>query len=118
MGRKKIVINWPVLEALAMYDAPAVVCAEEMNISIDTLERAIRRKYKKTFSEYKLTHCSQMGLRLKQKIIKKALQGDNACLFMGVKNMSDWRNNPEDMAKDDVQVVVKSNKTTEKKNEN
>jgi predicted DNA-binding protein YlxM (UPF0122 family) len=95
MGRKKIEINWPKLEGMVMFDASCPTCALEFGISEDTIHKAIKETFKMTFSEYKKLHVGRTVLRLKQRMIKKALDGDNTCLIFSLKNLSTWCDNPD-----------------------
>ena len=92
---KKNKIDWSKLDGMLMFDASKGVCASEFSVSEDTIERAIKKKYKITFSEYKRKQLDKTVLRLKQRMIKKALEGDNTCLIFTLKNISDWKDKQE-----------------------
>ena len=51
-GRKKIEIDWATVEKLCLIQCTATEIAGVLGISDDTLARAIKREYKKTFPEY------------------------------------------------------------------
>ena len=91
---------------MCMFDAGAETCALELGICKDTLERAIRRKFDKTFDEYKKPKIKKTVLRLKQKMISKALTGDNVCLIFTLKNISDWSDKVEHKSLEEKQNIL------------
>lgn len=105
MPRKKIEIDWSRLEGMVMFDASLPTCSLELGCSEDTIQRAIKKKYKKTFSEYKKLYLGKTVLRLKQRMIKKALDGNVTCMIFSLKNISDWSDKVE--AKSEVLNEVK-----------
>jgi hypothetical protein len=110
MGRKFAQIDESKLEGMCLFDASLRVCAAELKVSEDAIEHYIRRKYDKTFGEYKSIHTGRMALKLKQKMINKALGGDNACLIFSLKNLSEWKDNPDIVDAGNIQIIVKTNK--------
>lgn len=88
--KKTPAINWDKLDGMLLFDPPLNVCADEMGVSHDTLERAIKAKFDLTFGEYKQGKTNHTGYRLKQKMINKALEGDNTCLIFSLKNLTNW----------------------------
>jgi hypothetical protein len=105
---RKKEIDWSKLDGMLMFDANRPTCALELNISDDTLDRAIKKKYNMTFTEYKALHVGKTVLRLKQRMIKKALEGDNTCLIFSLKNISDWKDQPDkEIDKSDKAILVK-----------
>jgi hypothetical protein len=88
-------MDWSKLEGMLIFDASKVACAMILGISADTIERRIKEKYNMNFTEYKKTHLETTVLRLKQRMIKKALDGDNTCLIFTLKNISDWKDQVE-----------------------
>ena len=83
-------VNWSKLEGLCFYDAALAVCAKQLGISHDTIERAIRKKFNWTFSEYKKDIMLDTRLRLISKAISMALSGDRTMLIFCLKNVAGW----------------------------
>ena len=83
-------IDWSKLDGMLMFDAAKSVCSNELGCSDDTIERHIKKKYKQTFTEYKAEQLKKTVLRLKQKMIKMAMNGNVTCLIFVLKNLSDW----------------------------
>ncbi len=83
-------IDWSKLDGMLLFDPSLNVCADEMGVSHDTLERAIKAKFQLTFGEYKRQKVNHTAYKLKQKMINKAFEGDNTCLIFSLKNLSDW----------------------------
>jgi hypothetical protein len=52
MGRKPIELNWEQLDALCAIQCTAKEISEVLKISVDTIERRVKKKFKQTFAEY------------------------------------------------------------------
>jgi hypothetical protein len=87
--------DWGKIETMLMFDASKSTCAIELGVSEDTIDRHIRKKHDMSFMDFKRLHLGKTVLRLKQKMIKKALEGDNTCLIFSLKNISDWKDQPD-----------------------
>jgi hypothetical protein len=83
-------INWQKLEGMCFYDAALSVCAKQLGVSHDTIERAIRKKFNWTFAEYKKDIMLDTRLRLISKAISMALSGDRTMLIFTLKNIAGW----------------------------
>lgn len=105
MANKKE-LDWSKLEGMLIFDASKVACSMILGISADTIERRIKEEHNMSFTEYKKTHLETTVLRLKQRMIKKALDGDNVCLIFALKNLSDWKDVREN-TQDIKDIVVK-----------
>lgn len=106
MAGKHREIDWSRLEGMVMFDASCETCALELKISKDTLERAIKRVHDMTFLEYKKLHLGKTILRLKQRMIKKALDGDTVCMIFTLKNISDWSDKVEAKTNEEKQNIL------------
>jgi hypothetical protein len=105
---RKKEIDWSKLDGMLLFDANKPTCALELGISDDTIDRGIKKKFNMTFTEYKSLQLGKTVLRLKQKMIKKALEGDNTCLIFSLKNISDWKDQPDkEIDKSDKAILVK-----------
>jgi len=100
----KIEIDWSKLEGLVSVDACLPACAQLLGCSEDTIERRIKESYNCTFAEYKSKHLKATVVKLKNKMISKALKGDNVCLIFALKNLSDWQDKPE--SKQEIKDIV------------
>jgi IS30 family transposase len=87
--------NWEKLDTMLMFQAGKFLCSTELGVSEDTIEREIKKKYKCGFTEYRARRSEKIVLKLKQKMIQKALDGDNVCLIFVLKNIGGWSDNPE-----------------------
>lgn len=107
-NRRTPEINWEKLQTLCRYDASINVCAQELDISHDTLERKIKAKYGLKFSEYKDQQLQYTVLKLKQKMLSKAFDGDNTCLIFSLKNLGKWTDRVEHgFGKDQQSIILK-----------
>lgn len=107
-GKKRIDINWDKLEGMLIFDASLYVCADTLGCSHDTLERKVKQKFGQSFGEYKARMVDRTALKLKHKMITKALAGDNTCLIFSLKNLSNWCDKVEHgFDKDKQQILLK-----------
>jgi hypothetical protein len=106
MARPKLEIDWGKLDGLLFYDAPLHLCADELGVSHDCLEGRIKSEKGMTFGEYKKMKLAKTAIRLKQKMIQKALAGDNTCLIFTLKNIGDWADRVETVGTDDQTKTV------------
>lgn len=68
MARPRKVIDWPTVDKLCAIHCTCEEIAGILNVSVDTLERAVKREHKMTFAVYfeqKAAH-GRMSLRRKQ----------------------------------------------------
>jgi len=75
LGRPRIEIDWDKFHTLLQYKPTLHDCADIMGMSPDTIERAIKREYKMTFSEYRRLKMSKMRMKLAQKQFEMAMEG-------------------------------------------
>jgi hypothetical protein len=105
---QKIEIDFNVLDALLQFKASMRYCADYLGISHDTLERRVKEKKGCTFGEYADRQLDATRLKLQQKIITKALAGDNACLIFSLKNLCKWSDKVEtNVAEDSAPLKLK-----------
>jgi hypothetical protein len=106
MGKKAShKVDWSKLDGMLLFDASLRVCADELGMSHDTLERHIRKEKKMSFGEYKKGKVEITVLKLKNKMINKALKGDNTSLIFSLKNLSDWSDKQE-IKLDEVKPII------------
>ena len=81
MARPRSIIKWDIIDAVLSYNASKPDCAELAGISEDTLERAIKRKYKKTFTEYREVKKARIRYTLSKKQYEIAIAGNVTMLI-------------------------------------
>jgi len=86
-GRKPIKIDPVLLDTILKFGANCLECADTFNCSEDTIARYVKRKYKMTFAEYSNKRKSTVRLKLREKQIQMALNGNITMLIFLGKNM-------------------------------
>ena len=100
MGRPRKELDWNLLESLAALDADLNYCAERQCVgwkespdfklikaAREVIERRIKERYHQTFTEYKKQKMEPIRLKLRQKQISVALDGNPTLLIWLGKNM-------------------------------
>ena len=77
-----------------------------LDCSADTIERNLKRKYKQTFTEYKADRLEQTAIKVKQRMIKQALEGNVTCMIFVLKNISDWNDKQEVSHKGEAKIII------------
>lgn len=95
MGRKKIELDWKTVDNLFTYGATVPMVANILEVSIDTVERRIKQDKKMKPSEYREAKLDKVRVKLVQKAISKALDGDNTMLIFCLKNLCGWADKKE-----------------------
>jgi len=109
-NRSKRVVKWEELKGMVAFDASAIACALLLDMSVATLERKILEEFGETFDEYKQKYLAKTALRLKTKMINKALTtGDNVALIFCLKNIGGWADKVENSITQDEGKVFKLN---------
>lgn len=86
----KIELDWGKLDAILQFNPTLVICAELLEISIDTIERRIKDAHNCTFLEYKNRKMGLVKIKLQQKAITMALGGNTAMMIFTLKNLCGW----------------------------
>ena len=86
-GRPRIKIDAGKLDGMLTYGATAIECADQLNCSVDTIERFIKRNYKCGFAEYAEKKKAGMRVRLRMKQLQMAMEGNVPLLIFLGKNM-------------------------------
>jgi hypothetical protein len=68
--------------------------------SLSTLVRYIEREHGCTFEQYREQRTANTKLKLVQKAVKMAMEGNATMLIFCLKNMCDWRDKPKDDPED------------------
>lgn len=82
-GRKKIILDekdWKIIDTAILFGTKQY-CAEKVNISIDTLTRAIKEKYNCEFSVYKEQKREEIKVNLQLKQYDIAMKGNVSMLI-------------------------------------
>jgi len=107
VGRKKKVFDWEKFDSILQFKPPKQVCSDIMEVSEDVIERRIKEKYQCTFTEYRARRMGPMKIRLAQKLIQLALNGDRGCLIFACKVFLGWSDKPiEEQNKEIANVVL------------
>lgn len=95
MARPTIPIDKKIFETYAQNLPTLKEMADCFKVSIDTIRRFAKREYGKDAVQVIQEFGAPTVLKLKNKLVEKALKGDNACLFFALKNFSDMSDNPK-----------------------
>tara|TARA_R100000781_G_scaffold112221_2_gene79293 strand:+ start:2505 stop:2876 length:372 start_codon:yes stop_codon:yes gene_type:complete len=107
VGRKKVEFDWDKFDSILQFKPPKQVCSDILGISEDSIERRIKEEYDCTFSEYRARRMGPMKIRLAQKIIQMALNGNVPCLIFCAKVYLGWSDKPiEEQNKEVANVVL------------
>lgn len=97
MTRPKKKIDWKILNVILAYKPSLMDCAGKLDVSHDTIERAIKKKFKMTFVEYRTLKMANTRLKLVQEAINRATEGksdkmltkclDNICGWTSTQNI-------------------------------
>lgn len=101
MGAPKKVVPMELVAVACDYNATAKqvlasLRSQGYDISLNTLEREIRRLYDCTFGEYRDKRVDQTRLRLVQKAVQMALDGNVTMLIFCLKNLCGWKDKTEE----------------------
>lgn len=107
-GRSELTksIPWDTIDGLLRMDATIQYCAKEAGVSHDTLERECKRLHGITIAEYKRMQLDKTAVQIKQKMITKALSGDNTCMIFCLKNIGGWTDRMEHSVEDGSQKTL------------
>jgi hypothetical protein len=106
MGRKKIEINWDKLDSYLQFKASLRVCALLLEVSEDTIERRIKEEKNCTFSEYQEKMMAPLQMKLVNKAIRMALDGNVTMLIFCLKNICKWTDKVENLHEQAQTIVL------------
>jgi hypothetical protein len=81
MARPRIEINWEDFDKLCAIQCTQVEIASWFKCSVDTIERAVKRKYKMGFAEYYAQKADTGKISLRRQQWQLALKGDRTMLI-------------------------------------
>lgn len=87
VGRPRVEIDWSKLDGMLMYGATCLEVANELDCAEDTVVRHIKEKHGVNFKDYREKKMGSIRLRLRQKQIRMALDGNVALLIFLGKNL-------------------------------
>lgn len=96
VGAPEKPVNMEVLSALCQRAASKRACSAIMEISEDTIEKAIRKQFDQTFTEYRDKRMDTTRVKLQEKAIDRALSGSDTMLIFALKNICKWKDRHED----------------------
>lgn len=88
-------LDWSVLDGILQFNATKPQCASILLMSDDTIDRRIKEKFDCTFEEYKTTKMGLTKIKLQQKAIQMALNGNATMLIFCLKNLCGWADKQE-----------------------
>lgn len=100
-GRPKKEIDWEELKKLSSLPIRQEDVAWVMDLSVDTLSRAIKRKLKMTFAEYMDKNRSKFRINLLAKQYEIAMKGNPTMLIWLGKNYLE-QSEPKDVNHEDI----------------
>lgn len=94
-GRPKAIFPMEVVEAACQLNATSdqvleILASQGHKISQDTMYREIKRKHGLSFAEFRDKKTDLTRLKLVQKAVKMALDGNATMLIFSLKNMCGW----------------------------
>lgn len=106
-GRPKIDVPFAIVDAACQFGATVdqvlgVLRSQGHHLSRETLVRAVKAETGMTFEAFRDQKTDQTRLKLVQKAIKMALEGNATMLIFCLKNVCDWRDKPRDEQQDDA----------------
>ena len=117
-GRPRIDINWQSVEACCNLMCTGEEIAAIHKISYDTLERAIKRKYKISFAEYFNQKSAGGKMSLRRRQYEAAKEGNSAMLiWLGKQwlNQKDKSEVDQNTTIEPVQIVLPDNSRSKEK---
>lgn len=100
MGRPRINVPMDVVDASCRFNATAnqvleVLAGQGLKISQDTLARAVEKMTGMTFAEYRDKKVDLTRLKLVQKAVTMAMDGNPTMLIFCLKNLCNWKDKNE-----------------------
>ena len=103
---KKTPFSWDKLDGLLAYKASLTVCEEILGVHQNTIKNHIKARYELTFTEYSDRKLSVTKLRLIQKAIKMAEQGNATMMIFCLKNICQWQDKIENVNIDTTPIQI------------
>lgn len=104
-GRPRKEIDWKRLDDIIIW-ASQEYCAEQLNISVDTLARAIRERYGMGFADYKSKRREPLKINLLVKQYEVAMRGNVAMLIWLGKQHLGQADKVEQKSNEEVKIYI------------
>lgn len=104
MARPRKEVDLHQLKTLMRLTPTIVDTAAFFEVSVDTIERIIKKEWNLNFAEFREQNSVQTRLSIIRKIIQKAEAGDNAMLIWYSKNKLGWADKVE--TKNETKVEI------------
>jgi len=95
VGRPTVELNYDKLDALLQFKVTKAFCADYLGVSEDTIEKRLRRDHDMTFMDYAALKIQRNGLRLQQKALDMAMNGNVVMMIFCLKNIAKWSDSVE-----------------------
>jgi hypothetical protein len=111
MARPKILLEdiqtdgWGLLDSLVIW-TNAEYCAEQLNISVDTLDRRIKEEHGVGFAEYKEQKKEKLRVNLRKKQYDTAMTGNVSMLIWLGKNELDQSDKNEAIHTGEIKINI------------
>ena len=109
---EKTPFSWDKLDGLLAYKASLPVCEEILGVHQNTIKNHIKARHGITFTEYQDRKLSVTKMRLIQKAIKMAENGNATMMIFCLKNICQWQDKIENVNIDTTPIkleIVKDN---------
>ena len=85
------------------------------NVSEDTIERRVKKFERMTFSNFREKYSSNLRVKLQEKAIEMALNGNATMLIFSLKNICGWMDKVDinEQSPENFSLVYKDGKTTQ-----
>ena len=104
--KNKIELDWSALDALLQFKVNQDFVADYFKVSHDTLQRRIKEKTGKTFTEYHKLKMDKTAVALQKKAIDMGLNGHPTMLIFALKNMAGWNDGQKEDVSDTNKTIT------------
>lgn len=102
----KTPFSWEKLDGLLAYKASLPVCEEILGVHQNTIKNHIKARFGITFTEYSDKKLSVTKIRLIQKAIKMAENGNATMMIFCLKNICHWQDKIENVNIDTTPIKI------------
>lgn len=86
----KCPFSWEKLDGLLAYKSSLNVCSDILDVHENTIKNHIKQRFGLTFTEYSEKKLSRTRVKLVQKAIEMATNGNTAMMIFALKNLCGW----------------------------
>lgn len=102
---RKKPIDWAKLDAILQFYPTKETCCDMLDVSEETLDRALKRERNSNFRDYREKKMSGTRVALARKAVKMALDGHATMLIFCLKNLCGWQDQHFQTASTQQQVI-------------